>query len=203
MIAVGIRKETSMRPISIPLLTLAAACLAGQALAQAGSGTIESRTASFDAQVERGVLTGDLTDGEANSLKAEFQDIARLEAGYRARGGPQAEDQAELQRRFAALEQRLDRRLRDDVCTDWARERLLNDAQPISARLPAIEQMLDDGVRNLTLDAAEAQPLRTELQAIRALGAADQADARLEALEQAIHSQRGDAERAPPAPRGA
>jgi hypothetical protein len=184
--------------MSISLLALAAAFLAGQALAQAGGGPIGSRAAAFDTEVERGVLTGDLTDGEANSLKAEFQDIVRLEAG------PQAQDAAELQRRFAVLEQRLDRRWHDEVRTNWARERLLNDAQPMPARLAATEQMLGDGVRNLTLDAAEAQPLRTELQAIRALGPAAEADGRLEAVEQAIHSQRSDADRASaPAPRGA
>jgi len=189
-----------MLPKSLPLAAAAAASIATQVHAQ-GWTPMDARRPLFDAQVEAGVLTGAVTDGEANNLRAGFEDIARLEAGYRARGGPQAQETADLQRRFDALTAQLDRDWSDDVRTDWPEERLRNDAQPQPARLAAAEQMFQEGVRNRTLDAAEAQALGAELQAIKALAARADVDQRLEAFEAQVHGQRADADFAP-APAG-
>lgn len=181
------------------LLLAAVAAIATQAQAQDWT-PMDARRPLFDAQVEAGVLTGAVTDGEANNLRAGFEDIARLEAGYRARGGPQAQEAADLQRRLDALMAQLDREWNDDVRTDWPLERQRNDAQPLPARLAAAEQMFQEGVRNRTLDAAEAQALGSELQAIKAQAARADVDQRLEAFEAEVHGQRADAERAPAPP---
>lgn len=70
--------------------------------------SINQRQANLDARIDRGVRNGALTRGEAYRLRAEFRDIAQLEARYRRTGGGLSlGERRELDRRFDALSARI------------------------------------------------------------------------------------------------
>jgi hypothetical protein len=63
-------------------------------------------------RIFRGIRNGRLTQNEARNLRGQFQEITRLEVNYR-RGGLNAWERRDLERRLVAFETRLDRQLRD------------------------------------------------------------------------------------------
>ncbi|MDP3173886.1 MAG: hypothetical protein Q8M88_05575 [Phenylobacterium sp.] len=63
---------------------------------------INARQAQLDNRIDRGVRQGRLTRAEAQRLRAEFYQIARLENRYRA-GGLSNWERADLDRRFDRL----------------------------------------------------------------------------------------------------
>lgn len=67
---------------------------------------INSRQAALDHRIDQGRRNGSLTRAEANRLRAEFRDLARLEARYRADGLDRTEV-ADLDRRFDQLSARI------------------------------------------------------------------------------------------------
>lgn len=79
-----------------------------------GEYNINQRQRQLDAYIDAGVRRGSLTRREARSLRAEFREIARLEAQYR-HNGLNYRERADLDRRFDRLEARIqhDRRDRD------------------------------------------------------------------------------------------
>ena len=64
--------------------------------------SINHRQAMLDRRIERGVQTGQLTRREAWNLRAQFNQIARLETRYR-RNGLSEWERADLDRRFDRL----------------------------------------------------------------------------------------------------
>jgi hypothetical protein len=105
-----------MKKFLIPLL--AASVLAGAAMPAAAAPwmNINQRQAELDHRIDMGVRNGSLTRYEAARLRAEFQNIARLEARYRHTGGLQGWERRDLDRRFNALSARIraERHDRDD-----------------------------------------------------------------------------------------
>jgi hypothetical protein len=67
---------------------------------------VNQRQEQLERRIERGLRNGSLTYREARSLRAEFRDIARLEAHYRVNGLSYGE-RADLDRRFDRLEARI------------------------------------------------------------------------------------------------
>lgn len=67
---------------------------------------INQRQARLDQRIDQGLRSGKLTRREANSLRAEFNTVARLETRYRANGLSNWE-RSDLDRRFDALSARL------------------------------------------------------------------------------------------------
>jgi len=63
---------------------------------------MEDRKLDLDARIEQGLRSGQLTRAEADVLRDDFNDIARVEAAYRV-DGLSAEERADLNRRFDAL----------------------------------------------------------------------------------------------------
>jgi len=63
---------------------------------------MEDRKLDLDARIERGLRSGQLTSAEADVLRDDFDDIARVEASYRV-DGLSAEERADLNRRFDEL----------------------------------------------------------------------------------------------------
>lgn len=63
---------------------------------------MEDRKLDLDARIEQGVRSGQLTAAEAEALRDDFDDIARVEASYRV-DGLSAEERADLDRRFDDL----------------------------------------------------------------------------------------------------
>ena len=64
---------------------------------------INARQSQLDDRIDIGLRRGSLTRSEAARLRAEFQELARLEARYRATGGLAAWERTDLDRRFDRL----------------------------------------------------------------------------------------------------
>ncbi|MET0294289.1 MAG: hypothetical protein ABW042_04675 [Phenylobacterium sp.] len=73
--------------------------------------SIDRRQAQLDRRIDQGLRNGQLSRVEAARLRAEFNQIARLEARYRA-GGLSPAERADLDRRFdrLAMSIRIERR---------------------------------------------------------------------------------------------
>ena len=88
-----------------------AAAVPAIASAQAWMSTSQ-RQYQMDQQLDAGVRSGQLTRDEAAQLRAEFRDVVMLENRYRS-GGLTYNEQADLQRRYDVLEQRIQYNMRD------------------------------------------------------------------------------------------
>jgi opacity protein-like surface antigen len=87
---------------------LAVATLAGAAAPAMAAPwqNINQRQAQLDRRIDQGVRQNDLTRAEAQRLRAEFRQIARLEVRYRSNGLSQWE-RRDLDRRFDVLSARI------------------------------------------------------------------------------------------------
>lgn len=75
---------------------------------QGGWQNINARQAKLDARINQGIRSGALTRAEAIRLRAQFRDLSRLEARYRAsRPGLTLAERRDLDRRFDALSARI------------------------------------------------------------------------------------------------
>jgi Ni/Co efflux regulator RcnB len=105
-----------MKKILVSVLAVSTIAAAVPAAAQGyGNGwqNINQRQANLDRRIDQGIRNGQLTRGEAVRLRAEFRDIARLEARYR-RGGLSNWERSDLDRRFDALSARVRWERRDN-----------------------------------------------------------------------------------------
>lgn len=138
--------------------------IAAPAAAQSYGGwqPINQRQAQLDQRIDQGVRNGALTRREASTLRAEFNQIARIEADYR-RNGLSNWERADLDRRFDNLSQRIryERNDRQDN-RGWT---------PINQRQRQIDARIDQGVRDGSLSRREAANLRAEFNQIAALEA--------------------------------
>mgnify|MGYP003395119754 CR=1 FL=1 len=73
---------------------------------------INQRQRQLDRRIDRGIRDGRLDRREAYQLRAEFNDIARLEVRYR-RNGLSSQERRDLDRRFDRLDARLEASLND------------------------------------------------------------------------------------------
>lgn len=73
---------------------------------------INQRQRQLDNRIDRGIRDGRLNRREAYQLRADFQEIANLEARYR-RGGLSMQERRDLDRRFDRLDARLEASLND------------------------------------------------------------------------------------------
>ena len=138
---------------------------------------INQRQAQLDARIDAGVRDRSLSAREAASLRAEFQQIARMETNYRRNGLTQNE-RADLDHRFDVLSSRI-RGDRQDNESDWVN---------INQRQAQLDARIDVGVRERSLSAREAVNLRAEFQRIARM----EADYRRNGLTQ---SERADLDR--------
>ena len=137
--------------------------LAAPASAQSYGGwqPINQRQAQLDHRIDQGVRNGDLTRREAATLRAEFNQIARIEADYR-RNGLSNWERADLDRRFDNLSSRIRWERNDRQDRGWT---------PINQRQRQLDARIDAGVRDGSLSRREAVRLRAEFQDIAALEA--------------------------------
>jgi hypothetical protein len=151
---------------------VALALSAGAASAQ-GWMTINERQARLDDRIDAGVRTGDLSRREAMSLRAEFRDLAGLEARYRVNGLSNWERQ-DLDRRFDQLSMRI-RDNRQDGEQGWYGGRGWSDNSgrwvPIAQRQAQLDRRIDNGLRSGRLTRAEAVRLRAEYRELARLEA--------------------------------
>lgn len=138
-------------------MAVAASALAVAAPASAQSWqSINARQANLDHRIDVGVRNGSLTRNEATRLRAEFRDLARLEARYRATYGLSVAERRDLDRRFDSLSARI-RYERND-----RQDRGDNGWQSINQRQRQLDARIDRGVRDGSLSRREAYRLRAE-----------------------------------------
>ncbi|MBX9746802.1 MAG: hypothetical protein K2X34_07865 [Hyphomonadaceae bacterium] len=140
-------------------MAVAASALAVAAPASAQSWqSINERQDNLDRRIDAGVRNGSLTRNEAGRLRAEFNDIVRLEARYRSSYGLSHAERRDLDRRFDALsaQVRFERNDRDDRGR-WV---------PINQRQRQLDARIDAGIREGSLSRREAQQLRADFQDI-------------------------------------
>jgi hypothetical protein len=146
-------------------MAVAASALAIAAPASAQSWqSINERQDRLDERIDAGVRSGDLTRSEAVRLRAEFRDLARLEARYRASYGLSNSERRDLDMRFDRLSAqiRYQRNDDDDRGNGW---------QPINQRQRALDNRIDRGIRDGRLNRNEAYTLRAEFRNIADLEA--------------------------------
>ena len=145
-------------------MAVAASALAVAAPASAQTWqSINERQVNLDARIDAGVRNGSLTRSEALRLRAEFNDLARLEARYRSSYGLSRAERADLDRRFDALSAqiRYERHDGDDRGDRWDRDGR-GGWQPINQRQNMLENRINAGIRSGRLDRREVYQLRAE-----------------------------------------
>lgn len=152
-----------MKKILAMAVAASALAVAAPASAQAWQ-TIDQRQANLDARIDAGVRSGDLTRNEAARLRGEFNDLARLEARYRASYGLSPAERRDLDMRFDRLSSqiRFERNDRQDRGRGW---------QPINQRQNMLENRIDAGIRSGRLSRSEAYRLRAEFSDIASVEA--------------------------------
>ena len=101
---------------AIPTVATAAP-LPGYGMQQGAWQNINARQNRIEMKINQGIRSGALTRGEAVRLRAEFRQIAQLEAQYRrSRPGLTVAERLDLDRRFDRLERsiRVQKNDRDD-----------------------------------------------------------------------------------------
>lgn len=126
--------------------------------------SINERQARIDQRIDIGVRNGSLTRSEAVRLRAEFRDLARLEARYRSSGGLSYGERQDLDRRFDVLSARV-RYERNDRQERWD-GRGDRGWQSINQRQRNLDARIDAGVRSGDISRREAMRLRGEFQEI-------------------------------------
>ena len=94
-------------------LALSASAASAQPYRNGGWTHIDQRQAQLDRRIDQGLRNGSLNRREAWRLRAEFRDIARLEARYRHDGLSRWE-RADLDRRFDRLSAQIRYERRDN-----------------------------------------------------------------------------------------
>lgn len=159
-----------MRPILLSLLAATALATAAAApgvvsaqppgAAWRWDGNINQRQREMETRIDAGVRSGALTRNEAAQLRAEFQAIVRIEAGYRQSGrGLTPAERQYLDQRL----DRLERRLRFDSTDGDRRWNNLNQRQAV------FDQRLDQAVRDRRVSPRAAASLRMEFRDIARL----------------------------------
>jgi len=123
---------------------------------------INERQDNLFARIDAGVRDRSLTQAEAAQLRNEYQDIAQLEAKYRASGRqvtPAERD--DLDRRFDQLSSRIQNDRNDNDST----------GPSINERQASLDARIDAGVRDRSLTPNEAAQMRAEFQSIARLEA--------------------------------
>jgi hypothetical protein len=159
-------EEGTMKKLLAMAVAASALAMAAPAAAQSWQ-SINERQANLDARIDAGVRSGDLTRNEAVRLRAEFRDLARLEARYRSSYGLSPAERRDLDMRF----DRLSAQIRYER-NDWQdRDRYDRSWRPINQRQRMLENRIDRGIRDGRLTRSEAYRLRAEFDDIARLEA--------------------------------
>ena len=155
-----------MKRTLLPLLAATALGLAVPAVASAQTWmSINQRQAQLDQRIDVGIRSGQLTATEAARLRAEFNDLSRLEARYRV-GGLSSSERADLDRRFDALSNQVYAQRRDDQRYADNGRYSYDRWQNLNQRQRMFNQRLRQAVRDRRITQAQAKNLRLEFDRI-------------------------------------
>jgi hypothetical protein len=160
-----------MKTLIIPALALAVVGAAGAPAAAQSWQDINARQAKLDTRIDQGVRNGALTQPEAIRLRAEFRDIANLEARYR-RDGLSSWERSDLDRRFDALSTRIRLERTDD--DRWGRNGWRDNRGQwtnINARQAELDRRIDLAISSGQVSRREAIGLRNDFRTIANLEA--------------------------------
>jgi hypothetical protein len=119
------------------------------------------RREQLDARIDAAVRDGSISRGEAEQIRAEYDDIVRLEERYSADGNVSPQQRQDLRARYRAMSQRVgDGNYGQDGYQQGGRW------VPLSTRSSAFEQQINAGLRNRTLSQTEANRLRNDWRAL-------------------------------------
>lgn len=160
-----------MRKFAIALAaTTALAMSAGTASAARWLPIIE-RTAMFEARVDAGLASGELTAEDARALRTDFDALVSTEGRFRM-NGLTANEKLDLDRRYAALSDRV--AMMRTAGPRWMdRDGLWI---PVEARKAELDRRIERGIANGDLTEAEADRLRDEFDDIMEAEAAFRVD---------------------------
>lgn len=119
------------------------------------------RREQLDARIDAAVRNGEISRGEADQMRREYDDIVRLEEQYTADGNVSPQQRDDLRNRYRALSQRVGN-------SNYGQAGSQQDGrwQPLSSRTNEFEQRINLGLRNRTLTQAEATRLRNDWRAL-------------------------------------
>jgi hypothetical protein len=146
-------EDWNMKQLLAAAVAMSALAVAVPASAQSWQ-SINQRQDNLDRRIDQGVRNGQLTRGEAIRLRAEFNDLARLEARYRRDGHLSTGERVDLDRRFDLLSQRVRYERRDDDDRGgW---------QNVNAAQRQLDRRIEAGMRSGHISRREARELRDE-----------------------------------------
>lgn len=138
--------------------------------AQAAWQNISQRQTQLEQRINQGVRSGQLTQGEASRLRAEFRSIVQLEQNYRRSApGLTAAERRQLDQRFDALSRKIRAERQDSQTRPGAGHD--NGWWNINQRQAILERRIDQGVSRRQISRAEAVRLRAEFREIANLEA--------------------------------
>ena len=136
--------------------------------------SVNQRQAQLDQRIDAGVRSGQLSQQEAARLRAEFANIARLEAQYR-REGLSSTERADLDRRFDQLSNsiRVERSDRDRNGNGYGNRGERGDHrgrwENLNQRQAQFKQRLERAVADRRITRRQASNLTTEFNSISRL----------------------------------
>lgn len=125
---------------------------------QQGRRPLGERRAALEARIDAGVRDGSLSRAEAARLRADYDDLVRLETRYASDGRITQAERTDLRTRYRALSQQVgDDRNDDQDYDDW---------RPLSEQRASFDARVDAGVRSRTLTRTQATRLKADFQAL-------------------------------------
>lgn len=125
---------------------------------QQGRRPLGERRAALEARIDAGVRDGSLSRAEAARLRADYDDLVRLETRYAADGRITQTERADLRTRYRALSQQVGEDRNDDPDYD--------DWRPLADGRAAFIARVDAGLQARRLSRSEATRLRTDFDAL-------------------------------------
>ena len=127
-----------------------------------GGRPLSERRATLDARIDAGVRNGSLTRRDADQLRAEYNELVRIEASYAADGRLTAQEQADLSDRYDTLSRSVRQEVRGNDYDDDDDRRW----RPLAERRANFETQIERALDDRSISRTEATRLRADFQAL-------------------------------------
>ncbi len=130
-----------------------------------GGQPLGQRRDALETRIDAGQRDGSLTRAEANRLRADYDDLARLEAQYASDGRFTDQERANLRDRYVSLSRQIGEERRDDQGNDVGDNNNRN-WEPIASRRGQFDANLNAAVRQRIVNRSGAVRLRSDFQTL-------------------------------------